>query len=276
MALVSTEWLRKNIFNKNIKILDCSWHMPDTGRIGKNEFEIAHIPGSIFFDLDEFSVKGDVLPHTLLSNKLFSEMIGEIGISNNDHIIVYDSLGAFSSPRVWWMFLYYGHTNVSILDGGLPKWLKEKKEIETGKGKKYPRALFQCTENNFMTKNYDEIKNNIANNHFQLIDARSSGRFLGKELEPRKNLKSGHIQNSINLPWNECIDSETKCFLEKKILEKKFKTLKIDLTKPVVFSCGSGVTACIIGKAFNIVTDGTVCVYDGSWTEWATKEQLFT
>ena len=122
----------------------------------------------------------------------------------------------------------------------------------------------------------ESIKNNITNNHFQLIDARSSGRFLGKELEPRKNLKSGHIQNSINLPWNECIDSETKCFLEKKVLEKKFKTLKIDLTKPVVFSCGSGVTACIIGKAFNIVTDGTVCVYDGSWTEWATKEQLFT
>ena len=144
MALVSTEWLRKNIFNKNIKILDCSWHMPDTGRIGKNEFEIAHIPGSIFFDLDEFSVKGDVLPHTLLSDKLFSEMIGEIGISNNDHIIVYDSLGAFSSPRVWWMFLYYGHTNVSILDGGLPKWLKEKKALSFFCLKKKSKQNFSC------------------------------------------------------------------------------------------------------------------------------------
>ena len=275
MALVSTDWLRKNIFNKNIKILDCSWHMPDTARIGKNEFETVHIPGSIFFDLDEFSMKGDVFPHTLLPDQQFSEMIGEIGITNNDHIIVYDSLGAFSSPRVWWMFHYYGHDQVSILDGGLPKWLKEKKEIETGKGKKYPKALFRSKENKLMTKNYDEIKNNIQENNFQLIDARSAGRFLGKEPEPRKNLRSGHIQNSINLPWNECIDTETKCFLEKKILEKKFKSLKIDLNNTVVFSCGSGVTACIVGKAFNIVTNKTIYVYDGSWTEWATKEALF-
>ena len=275
MALVSTDWLRKNIFNKNIKILDCSWHMPDTARIGKNEFETVHIPGSIFFDLDEFSMKGDVFPHTLLPGQQFSEMIGEIGITNNDHIIVYDSLGAFSSPRVWWMFHYYGHDQVSILDGGLPKWLKEKKEIETGKGKKYPKALFQSKENKLMTKNYDEIKNNIQENNFQLIDARSAGRFLGKESEPRKNLRSGHIQNSINLPWNECIDAETKCFLEKKILVKKFKSIKIDLNNPVVFSCGSGVTACIVGKAFNIVTNKTIYVYDGSWTEWATKEALF-
>jgi len=275
MALVSTDWLRKNIFNKNIKILDCSWHMPDTARIGKNEFETAHIPGSIFFDLDEFSMKGDVFPHTLLPDQQFSEMIGEIGITNNDHIIVYDSLGAFSSPRVWWMFHYYGHDQVSILDGGLPKWLKEKKEIETGKGKKYTKALFRSKENKLMTKNYDEIKNNIQENNFQLIDARSAGRFLGKEPEPRKNLRSGHIQNSINLPWNECIDTETKCFLEKKILEKKFKSLKIDLNNPLVFSCGSGVTACIVGKAFNIVTNKTIYVYDGSWTEWATKEALF-
>ena len=275
MALVSTDWLRKNIFNKNIKILDCSWHMPDTARIGKNEFETVHIPGSIFFDLDEFSMKGDVFPHTLLPDQQFSEMIGEIGITNNDHIIVYDSLGAFSSPRVWWMFHYYGHDQVSILDGGLPKWLKEKKEIETGKGKKYTKALFRSKENKLMTKNYDEIKNNIQENNFQLIDARSAGRFLGKEPEPRKNLRSGHIQNSINLPWNECIDTETKCFLEKKILEKKFKSLKIDLNNPLVFSCGSGVTACIVGKAFNIVTNKTIYVYDGSWTEWATKEALF-
>jgi len=249
--------------------------MPDTARIGKNEFETAHIPGSIFFDLDEFSMKGDVFPHTLLPDQQFSEMIGEIGITNNDHIIVYDSLGAFSSPRVWWMFHYYGHDQVSILDGGLPKWLKEKKEIETGKGKKYTKALFRSKENKLMTKNYDEIKNNIQENNFQLIDARSAGRFLGKEPEPRKNLRSGHIQNSINLPWNECIDTETKCFLEKKILEKKFKSLKIDLNNPLVFSCGSGVTACIVGKAFNIVTNKTIYVYDGSWTEWATKEALF-
>ncbi len=276
MGLVSTDWLRKNFINKNIKILDCSWHMPTTQRSGKLEFEQTHIPGSIFFDIDEFSDKNSEFPHTILPGDIFSEMISNLGISNQDHIVVYDSLGIFSSPRVWWMFQYFGHKEVSILDGGLVKWLKEKKEIETGKGKKYPKTNFKVTENKSMLKIYDDIKNNIINNQFQVIDARSKGRFLGTEPEPRANLKSGSIQNSINLPWNECIDPETKCFLDKSLLEKKFKALKIKLDQPVVFSCGSGVSACVIGKAFNIVNNNEPVIYDGSWSEWAIKEGLFT
>ena len=276
MGLVSTDWLRKNFINKNIKILDCSWHMPTTQRSGKLEFEHTHIPGSIFFDIDEFSDKNSEFPHTILPGDIFSEMISNLGISNQDHIVVYDSLGIFSSPRVWWMFQYFGHKEVSILDGGLVKWLKEKKEIETGKGKKYPKTNFKVTENKSMLKIYDDIKNNIINNQFQVIDARSKGRFLGTEPEPRANLKSGSIQNSINLPWNECIDPETKCFLDKSLLEKKFKALKIKLDQPVVFSCGSGVSACVIGKAFNIVNNNEPIIYDGSWSEWAIKEGLFT
>jgi thiosulfate/3-mercaptopyruvate sulfurtransferase len=276
MGLVSTDWLRKNFINKNIKILDCSWHMPTTKRSGKLEFEQTHIPGSIFFDIDEFSDKNSEFPHTILPGNIFSEMISNLGISNQDHIVVYDSLGIFSSPRVWWMFQYFGHKEVSILDGGLVKWLKEKKEIETGKGKKYPKTNFKVTENNSMLKIYVDIKNNIINNQFQVIDARSKGRFLGTEPEPRANLKSGSIQNSINLPWNECIDPETKCFLDKSLLEKKFKALKIKLDQPVVFSCGSGVSACVIGKAFNIVNNNEPIIYDGSWSEWAIKEGLFT
>ncbi len=276
MGLVSTDWLRKNFINKNIKILDCSWHMPTTQRSGKLDFEQTHIPGSIFFDIDEFSDKNSEFPHTILPGDIFSEMISNLGISNQDHIVVYDSLGIFSSPRVWWMFQYFGHKEVSILDGGLVKWLKEKKEIETGKGKKYPKTNFKVTENKSMLKIYDDIKNNIINNQFQVIDARSKGRFLGTEPEPRANLKSGSIQNSINLPWNECIDPETKCFLDKSLLEKKFKALKIKLDQPIVFSCGSGVSACVIGKAFNIVNNNEPLIYDGSWSEWAIKEGLFT
>lgn len=276
MGLVSTDWLRKNFINKNIKILDCSWHMPATQRSGKLEFENTHIPGSIFFDIDEFSDKNSEFPHTILPGDIFSEMISNLGISNQDHIVVYDSLGIFSSPRVWWMFQYFGHKEVSILDGGLVKWLKEKKEIETGKGKKYPKTNFKLTENKSMLKIYQDIKNNIINNQFQVIDARSKGRFLGTEPEPRANLKSGSIQNSINLPWNECIDPETKCFLDKSLLEKKFKALKIKLDQPVVSSCGSGVAACVIGKAFNIINNNEPAIYDGSWSEWSVKEGLFT
>ena len=275
MALVSTDWLRKNLINEDIKVLDCSWHIPSTNRSGKSEFETCHIPGSIFFDIDDISDKNNPSPHMLLTGKVFSTIIGDLGISNNDHVVVYDSLGIFSSPRVWWMFNFYGHSKVSILNGGFVKWLNEKKETESGKGKKYPKKKFHSIENKSMVKNYNDIKKNISENVFQVIDARPKGRFNGTEPEPRKNLKSGSIPNSISMPWDTCIDSETKCFLEKDILKKKFKSLNINFDKPVVFSCGSGVAACVIGKAYEIISDKQIDIYDGSWSEWAYKEGLF-
>ena len=276
MGLVNTDWLRKNLLSDNIKILDCSWHMPNSERSGKLEFEACHIPGSIFFDIDEFSDKKSTFPHTVLPDDKFSQMISDLGISNQDHIVVYDTLGIFSSPRVWWMFNYYGHNQISILDGGLIKWCKEKKEIESGKGKKYSKTTFKVNENHSLLKTYEDIKKNISNNSFQILDARSKGRFEGIDAEPRKNLRSGSITNSINLPWNECIDPDSKCFLGKPALEQKFKSLKINDSQPIVFSCGSGISACVIGKAFNIINNKPVNIYDGSWTEWATKEGLFS
>ncbi|MDC0954174.1 rhodanese-like domain-containing protein [Pelagibacteraceae bacterium] len=276
MGLVNTDWLRKNLLSDNIKILDCSWHMPNSERSGKLEFEACHIPGSIFFDIDEFSDKKSSFPHTVLPDDKFSLMISDLGISNQDHIVVYDTLGIFSSPRVWWMFNYYGHNQISILDGGLIKWCKEKKEVESGKSKKYSKTTFTVNKNHSLLKTYEDIKKNISNNSFQILDARSKGRFEGIDAEPRKNLRSGSITNSINLPWNECIDPDSKCFLEKPALEQKFKSLKIDDNQPIVFSCGSGISACVIGKAFNIINNKPVNIYDGSWTEWATKEGLFS
>lgn len=276
MGLVNTDWLRKNLLSDNIKILDCSWHMPNSERSGKLEFEACHIPGSIFFDIDEFSDKKSSFPHTVLPDDKFSQMISDLGISNQDHIVVYDTLGIFSSPRVWWMFNYYGHNQISILDGGLIKWCKEKKEVESGKSKKNSKTTFTVSKNHSLLKTYEDIKKNISNNSFQILDARSKGRFEGIDDEPRKNLRSGSITNSINLPWNECIDPDSKCFLEKPALEQKFKSLKINDNQPIVFSCGSGISACVIGKAFNIINNKPVNIYDGSWTEWATKEGLFS
>ena len=277
MGLVNTEWLKKNLYNNDIKVLDCSWHMPNTERSGRLEFETSHIPGSIFFDIDEFSNKESLFPHTILPGNNFSEMISNLGISNKDHIIVYDALGIFSAPRVWWMFNYYGHNQVSILDGGLIKWLKEKKEIESGKAKRNLKTNFTVTENYSLLKTYEDIKKNISNKDFQVLDARSKARFDGTQPEPRKNLKSGSITNSINLPWNECIDPNTKCFLEKSVLERKFKSLKINPSQPTIFTCGSGISACVIGKAFHIINEEKpVNIYDGSWSEWATKEGLLS
>ena len=276
MGLVNTDWLRKNLLSDNIKILDCSWHMPNSERSGKLEFEACHIPGSIFFDIDEFSDKKSSFPHTVLPDDKFSQMISDLGISNQDHIVVYDTLGIFSSPRVWWMFNYYGHNQISILDGGLIKWCKEKKEVESEKSKKYSKTTFKVNKNHSLLKTYEDIKKNISNNSFQILDARNKGRFEGIDAEPRKNLRSGSITNSINLPWNECIDPDSKCFLEKLALEQKFKSLKINDSQPIVFSCGSGISACVIGKAFNIINNKPVNIYDGSWTEWATKEGLLS
>ena len=271
MSLVTTEWLEKNIYKEDIKILDCSWHMPNTKRIGKDEFLKEHIPEAIFFDIDKFSDPLAKFPHTIPSANLFEKLTSELGIKNSDHIIVYDSLGIFSSPRVWWMFNYFGHKKISILDGGLVKWKNENKKIENGPEKKFLKSNFKCITKHEMLVLIDDVKKNINNKKFELVDARSKGRFSGTENEPRPDIKSGSIPKSSNMPWAECIDPVTKCFISKKELEKKFEQININKNSTVVFSCGSGVTACIVAKAFEVIDGKKFSVYDGSWTEWASQ-----
>ena len=271
MSLVTTDWLEKNILKEDVKVLDCSWHMPNTKRNGKDEFLKEHIPGSIFFDIDKFSDPLAKFPHTIPAADLFENLSSEIGIKNSDHIIVYDSLGIFSAPRVWWMFNYFGHKKISILDGGLVKWKNENKKIENGPGKKFQKSHFKCTVKNRMLVHIDQIKENINNKMFELVDARSKGRFNGTENEPRPDLKSGSIPKSFNLPWMECIDPISKCFLSKEELKKKFEQININKNSTVAFSCGSGVTACIVAKAFEIIEGQKFSIYDGSWTEWASQ-----
>ncbi len=271
MSLVTTEWLEKNIYKEDIKILDCSWHMPNTKRIGKDEFLKEHIPGSIFFDIDKFSDPLAKFPHTIPSANLFEKLTSELGIKNSDHIIVYDSLGIFSAPRVWWMFNYFGHNKISILDGGLVKWKNENKKIENGPGQNFLKSNFKCITKHEMLMLIDHVKENIKNKKFELVDARSKGRFDGIENEPRPDIKSGSIPKSCNMPWVECIDPITKCFLSKEELQKKFEQININKNSTVVFSCGSGVTACILAKAFDVIDGKKFSVYDGSWTEWASQ-----
>jgi thiosulfate/3-mercaptopyruvate sulfurtransferase len=273
MSLITTDWLDKNINNENIKILDCSWHMPNTKRIGKEEFLKEHIPNAIFFDIDKFSDPLGKFPHTIPPKNLFEKLCSEIGIKNSDHIIVYDSLGIFSSPRVWWMFNYFGHNNVSILNGGLIKWKNENKKLANGEVKNISKSNFKCSTKNELLTVIEQIHENIQNRKFDLIDARSKGRFEGTDPEPRPEIKSGSIPNSFNIPWSECIDPVTKCFLSEEDLKNKFKKIKINKDSNVVFSCGSGVTACIIAKAFDIIGGKKFSIYDGSWTEWANQHK---
>ncbi|WP_075522581.1 rhodanese-like domain-containing protein [Candidatus Pelagibacter communis] len=267
MALVKTDWLEKNI--KNIKIIDCSWHMPQTKRNGFEEYKENHIPNAIFFDLDKHSKIDTNLPHMLTDIKSWEEIMNNMGIANNDTIVVYDNSDVISSCRCWYNLIYFGHNPnlVHVLDGGFKKWKKEKKV--TNNLKVIPKvSKYSCKENKDLVKNKLQINENIIKKEFIVVDARSRERFEGKVSEPRKGLRSGSIKNSFCLPYSELIN-EDRTFISKDEILKKFKSLKFDLDENIVFSCGSGITASVLALAYSLINDKYhPTIYDGSWAEY--------
>jgi thiosulfate/3-mercaptopyruvate sulfurtransferase len=274
MNLITCDWLNENLNQEDLIIIDCTWHLPGTNRDGKSEFLNERIPGSIFFDLDEFSDQSSKYPHTLADKEWFSKKASELGIQNSDHIICYDTLGIFTSPRVSWMFSQYGHEKVSILDGGFKNWKIKKFKIETGKPQNKGQSNYIAKNNPKNIKFFEDIKNNIASSTFKLIDARPSGRFNATDPEPRPELQSGNIPNSQNLPFSKLLDPTTGCMKNKDELKKIFDELSVSSNDKITFSCGSGVAAVIAGTAYEKVFNKEFDVYDGSWTEWALKNKL--
>jgi len=274
MNLITCDWLNENLNQKDLCIIDCTWHLPGTNRDGKSEFLNERIPGSIFFDLDEFSDQSSKYPHTLADKEWFSKKASELGIQNSDHIICYDTLGIFTSPRVSWMFSQYGHEKVSILDGGFKNWKIKKFKIEQGKPQNKGQSNYIAKNNPKNIKFFEDIKNNIVSSTFKLIDARPSGRFNATDPEPRPELQSGNIPNSQNLPFSKLLDPATGCMKNKDELKKIFDELSISSEDKITFSCGSGVAAVIAGTAYEKVFNKEFDVYDGSWTEWALKNKL--
>ena len=274
MNLITCDWLNENLNQKDLSIIDCTWHLPGTNRDGKSEFLNERIPGSIFFDLDEFSDQSSKYPHTLADKEWFSKKASELGIQNSDHIICYDTLGIFTSPRVSWMFSQYGHEKASILDGGFKNWKIKKFKIEKGKPQNKGQSNYIAKNNPKNIKFFEDIKNNIISSTFKLIDARPSGRFDATDPEPRPELQSGSIPNSQNLPFSKLLDPVTGCVKNKDELKKIFDELSISLEDKITFSCGSGVAAVIAGTAYEKVFNKEFDVYDGSWTEWALKNKL--
>ena len=266
MTLVSTDWLTKNL--ENVKIIDASWHMPSSKRNAKQEFLNEHIEGSQFFDLDKNSDQTSNLPHMLPNATLWREMVSNFGITNEDHVIVYDNSDVISSCRCWYMFIYFGHDikKISVLDGGLKKWKKENKEL-TNKLINFKKSDYQIAENKELVKNKEQINNNILSSTFNLIDARSKKRFDGLEQEPRPGLRSGHIKNSKCIPFVECLNQD-RCFKSQEELKMLFNNIDIDNQKNNVFTCGSGVTACVLALANFIANDKKPIIYDGSWAEY--------
>ena len=268
MSLVETEWLNKNI--NNLKIIDCSWHMPQTNRDGLKEYKNQHIPNAVFFDLDNNSKKDIQLPHMLVEINDWEKIVSNMGIKKDDEIIIYDNSDVISSCRCWFNFIYFGHDPklVHVLNGGLKKWIKENKKI-TNDITNIKKSIYKSFEIKELVKNKKLIDENINKQEFKVIDARSKERFEGKIPEPRKGLRSGSIKNSFCIPFNDCLN-EDKTFKSKEDLKIIFKTCLENLDeKNIVFSCGSGVTACVLALAYSLISDKyQPSIYDGSWAEY--------
>ncbi len=268
MSLVETDWLAKNI--EDVKIIDCSWHMPQSNRDGFEEYKNEHIPNAIFFDLDDNSKKDTNLPHMLVRKDNWEKIVSKMGINNGDKIIIYDNSDVISSCRCWFNFIYFGHDPklVHVLNGGLKKWIKENRKIT----KELPKTLmskYQSVEKEDLVKTKKSIDQNLDIQNFKVIDARNKERFEGKVPEPRKGLRSGNIKNSFCIPFNYCLN-EDKTFKNEDDLKNIFKTcIKNINEKNIVFSCGSGVTACVLALAYSLINDKYhPCIYDGSWAEY--------
>ena len=267
-SIVSSLWLHENLNNPDLIILDAS---QATNQAGKNsEFENIQIIGAQHFDFkNTFSDAKSEFPNTLPSQEVFEKEARKLGINASSKIVVYDNLGIYTSPRVWWMFKAMGHVAVAILDGGLPDWIEQGFETEQKSNVTIESGNFEANFQPDLMVDYSFVLSNINTENSLLIDARSAGRFNGTEPDPRKGLKSGHIENSINIPFESVLENGK--FKPIAALNVIFEVLQNE-NRPLVFSCGSGITACIIMLAADLVSQNKKAVYDGSWTEWAERK----
>lgn len=269
-TLVSTDWLAARLTDKNVKILDASWYLPAANRNGGEEFEQQHISGARFFDIDEISDADSSLPHMVPPIEKFVSRVRGLGIGDGDQVVVYDGAGLMSAARVWWLFRLMGKPNIAVLDGGLPKWINEGREVTdqtTEAGGRH--LLVQWQEH--MVRDSQQILRYIDDHEF--VDARPAARFRGEVPEPRAGLRSGHIPNSKNVPFNELLnaDGTMKSVDEQRAI---FVAAGVDLDKPTITTCGSGVTAAVLSLALERMGHAKHALYDGSWSEWGLPSDL--
>ncbi|MCC3304911.1 3-mercaptopyruvate sulfurtransferase [Sneathiella sp. HT1-7] len=272
-SLVSTEWLTEHAAAPDVRIVDASWHMPATGRNPRAEYDAEHIPGAVFFDIDEIADTDNPLPHMVPSPEKFSSRMRKLGLGDGNRIVVYDTIGNVSAARAWWLLRLFGHQDVAILDGGLPKWKAEGRPVDDMPVKPAERH-FTSRINSFLLREKDQVARNINQGREQVLDARSAGRFEGTEPEPREGLRSGHIPGAKNLPFTNLLKDGDGTFRPAAELSASFESAGVDLKKPVITSCGSGITACVLAFGLHLLGHQRVAVFDGSWTEWALDEEL--
>jgi thiosulfate/3-mercaptopyruvate sulfurtransferase len=265
--LVSTEWLAEHLNDANVKLLDATFKLPGVLPLPKDDYLAAHIPGAVYFDVDAVSDHSNPLPHMFPSAEQFGRDVGALGVSNGDTVVIYDAGGWVAAPRAWWMFLSYGHRDLRILNGGLKKWRAEGRPVESGEVTAKP-AMFRASYDAKRVRSIEQMIANVKSRAEQVIDARATDRFEGRAPEPRPGIRSGHIPGALNLPYNNLFDAATGTMKPLDDLRKAFAGAAVDTEKPIVTSCGSGVSAAVLTLALYRLGVENTALYDGSWSEW--------
>lgn len=265
-TLVSTDWLSNHLKDPDLRVLDGTWFMPATGRDARAEYEQAHIPGARFFDIDDISDQRSALPHMAPPVEKFMSRLRAMGVGDGHQIVVYDALGLFSAARVWWLFRLMGQENIAVLDGGLPKWQAEGRPTEDMPPLIRDRHMTVRRQNQ-MVKDVTQVASAAKLGDHEIVDARAAGRFRGEEPEPREGLRRGHIPGARNVPFTDLLNPD-QTLKSPDALRAVFAAAGVDLSRPVITTCGSGVTAAVLSLALERMGKSDHALYDGSWTEW--------
>jgi thiosulfate/3-mercaptopyruvate sulfurtransferase len=269
--LVSTEWLAGHLEAPDVRVIDASWYLPQAGRDAKAEYRGAHIPGAIFFDIDDLSDETSPWPHMLAPAPKFASRMRRLGLGDGNLIVAYDGAGNYSSPRAWWMLRAMGHEDVVVLDGGLPKWKREGRALDDLVPQPSPRH-FTPRPNNAIQRDFAQMFANLKSSGEQIVDARGANRFAGREAEPRPGVRPGHIPGSLNVPYTELSESDGT-LKSPDVLRGLFTARGIDIARPCTTTCGSGITAAVEMLALTVAGAGHVALYDGSWAEWGARDE---
>jgi thiosulfate/3-mercaptopyruvate sulfurtransferase len=271
-ALVSTEWLAAQLESNDLVVFDASWYMPAEGRDARAEYRFAHIPGARFFDIDAIADTESALPHMAPTAARFERMVGALGVSSDTQVVFYDQKGIFSSARGWWLMRLFGHERCAVLDGGLPKWRREGRSLESGEGSTPAVAVYRASLNARHLRGLGDVLANLQSRHEILLDARSADRFYARVPEPRAGLRAGHVPGSRSLPFTDLLGTD-QTLLPRAQLRALFEARGVGDSTTVVTSCGSGLTAAVLNLGLEVAGLPMGALYDGSWSEWGARPE---